>query len=285
MQVVVAITASAGANLSFAVNTQGVITITDDSTASTGFADAGTVTNVVISVPFRVRGVGGAFTQINRSITLTKAMGGSAEFITVASSTQTITYDNASNTPQATNGSIVFSSNAPNIATGTTAWSFFAGNPSATSTFTPIGSTTGTVAGASTTTSSLTVTPAQYQTARGTTATQVVYRATRGGAIDQVSVVRLQDARAGANAANVVIAVTAGSSVFRNNTGTATLRADLYINGAIVTPSGTTYVWSMDGTPVAGGTNRTLSVAASDIADDGASLYSCAVTFPDASLL
>lgn len=283
-----AISFSAGAGLTASISSSGIITISDGSGA-TGFANAGAIDNAIITVPFRVRTESGSFLTINRAITLSKARGGSAEFVTVSSTSQIVTYDAGATTPQSSNGNIVFTASAPNITTGTTTWSYFVGSPSTTSTFTPVsaGSAStqqGVIADATTTVSTLTTTPTQFNSLIGTTNTQVVFRATRAGQTDQVTVVRLREGARGANSANVVITVTAGTQTFRNNQGTATLRADTFVGGVDVSTQATGYQWMQDGTNISGATSRTLSVAASDVADDGASLYSCQVTFPDSLL-
>ena len=262
--------------LVFAV-TSGVLNVTDGGSTD-GFIDAGSsINNVTITVPFIINTGGNDRVTVNRTVTLSKAMGGSANFVVVASSTQTITYSAGSTTPQSSNGNIVINATSPNITTGTFGWSFFSGTPGATSAFTTI-TNQATISGGAN--AVLTVTPAQYQALR-TTNGQVVFRATREGTFDQISVVALFDGARGGNAVNVEITVIAGNPVFRNNTGSATLRADLYVGGIDVSSQATAYQWLQDGTNVMGGTNRTLVVPASAVADDGASLYSCMVTFPD----
>ena len=143
----------------------------------------------------------------------------------------------------------------------------------------------GVVQGRNTSTSTLTVTAAQYNTVLGNNS-QVTYRATKAGAFDQISVYKLEDAARGTNAA-VVRITSSGATVFRNNQGTVTLAADVYVGGsATAVPSGSinSYRWTMDGNVIMGATTRTLTVSAADIMDNGASLYQCTIDFDDDQL-
>ena len=177
---------------------------------------------------------------------------------------------------------------APNITEGIYAWSFFSGNGNAGSTYTVFNPST-LPAGVSLSNSSgvlndiLTITPAGYDSLLGGN-TQVSFRAGRGMAFDQITIIAIEDAAPGENSFQVIIQPS-GNTTFRNNSGSVTLTAVLYEGGVEVPDGGTpdrinSYQWQKDNTNISpGGTARTLDVTADDIADDGASLYACIIDY------
>lgn len=263
------------AGLTPSVNSVGLITFTN-AAGSTGFADAGSIDSVVITVPIRIQVDTGVFRTINKTISFSKAMGGSAEFVRVTANAQTLAYANGAVAPKAGQDNLVFSAVAPNITSGDYTWEYFSGVPTSTSSFTEITTTE-----SGTNNSILTVTPGEFDVLLANNG-QVVFRATRGMAFDQITVVMLEDAADGQNSVQVII-VPNGSTVFRNNTGSVVLTGNIY-DGGVIIPAGriNSYLWKKDNTNVSGGVNKTLTVAASDIANDGASLYSVDIDYDTA---
>lgn len=275
------------AGLTVAVSGVGLITVTNTA-GSTGFADAGDINSVVLNVPVRIQVDTGVFRTINKTISFAKSVGGSAEFVRLTANRQTVAYDNGATVPKSGEGNLVFTSVAPNITEGSYSWSFFSGNATAISTFTALD---GTETGVTITSSSgtlndiLTVTPAAYDTLLANN-TEVVFRSSRGMANDQITVIMIEDAAPGNDSVQVIIQPN-GSTIFRNNTGSVVLTAILYEGGVIVPDGGSpdrinSYQWQQDNTNIEaadGGTARTLTVEADDIANDGASLYACIIDY------
>ena len=267
------------ANIAVSVSAQGRITIAAGS-GTTGFGRAGEINQAFLMVPIRIQVDTGVFRTLNRIISLSKAVGGSAEFVRVSASTQTVQYAFNANTPRPGTENLVFNAVAPNIVAGEFQWSYFAGNPSTTSTFTPLDGTEPGVTVSGTNNPTLTITAAGFNTLLGSN-TQVVFRAERGMALDQVSVVRITDASPGADAVSVLI-VPNGSTQFKNNQGTVTLTAQLFFGGILQTNTGDfSYQWRRSNVNIPNATNQTLTVTAADIPNDGALLYSVDVTYPD----
>ena len=240
----------------------------------------------MLTVPIRIQVDTDVYSTLNLAISLSKAIGGSAEFVRVTSNRQSVAYAFGATDPRDTTD-LSFSAVAPNITEGVYTWSYFSGNANAASEFTdfdvnnlPTGVTISSSSG--TVLDLLTVTPAAYDTLLSNNS-QVVFRANRGMALDQITVIAITDAAPGANAFQVLI-VPNGNTAFRNNTGSVILTAVLYEGGAIVPDGGTpdrinSYQWQKDNVNVVAAVSRTLTVNASDIADDGASLYSCIVDY------
>lgn len=277
------------AGLTVAINSAGLITVTN-ADGDTGFADAGDINSVVLTVPVRIQLDTNVYSTLNLAISLSKAVGGSAEFVRVTANRQTVAYDYEATTPKSGEGNIVLSAVAPNITEGIYAWSFFSGNGNAGSTYT-VFNPASLPTGVSLSNSSgvlndiLTITPAAYDSLLGGN-TQVSIRAGRGMAFDQITIIAIEDAAPGANSFQVIIRPS-GNTTFRNNTGSVTLTGVLYDGGVEVADGGTpdrinSYQWQKDNTNIAagdGGTARELTVSASDIADDGASLYACIIDY------
>lgn len=273
-----AITFTSGADLTAAISTLGVITVSDSAGSSTGFVDAGTtIDSVSMTVPIRVN-IDGTTVVYNRVISFAKAKGGSAKTIRVTASRQSVEYAFGSSTPKSTESALTFLADFQNFADGDAAatWSFSTGGSA---TFNPITGATGSISG--TQNSTLGVTTAQFDTALATNRV-VTYRVTRDNRTDQVSVAQLVDAEGGYN---VIITVTDGSTVFKNNSTTArtTLRADIYRGGVLITP--TSYAWRKNGvtfTPSVSGQTlvaRSIILGAADVEDNGTDQFSCEVTF------
>lgn len=290
------ITFTTGADLRALVSTTGVITIVDLGLSTVGFDDFGTaIDNVVISIPLRVNNAGTIQTY-NRSISLTKARGGSAKIIQVSASRQTVTYAFSDDVPKTGQDAIVFLADFQNYDAADTAgvWRFRVGTTGA---FTDVTSgTQGTISTDVDTNDTLTVSSTQYQTARGSVEQSVTYRMIRDTRLDQVTAIRLQDAEGGYQ----VFVETDESTVFRNNptydanddATYADLNARIF-RGGVEVLTGLTYAWVKDGqaftlqvsqTGLGDGTNFGLTqpnvrIGAADVDDNKNNLFTCNITF------
>ena len=283
----------ATANITVTVSSTGVVTLSDTGTSSTGFVDGETINSFTVTLPVTVGGFG--TTSFNRVITLSKSIGGSAPLIRVESNTQTVEYDQTGVIARTEN--IVITANELNFTSeANVIWEARTGGVGAYAAFTG-----GTFV--RTTPETLTLTPAQFSTALGSSRTWTI-RARRGGTItspalyDQITIARVNDGEA---AVTVVINTISGSNILRSDTDAVTLRADVYQAGTLLTPEADwNYTWSKDGTTltatnvaaqtgnantgyVEGGTptqSRSLIIEGDGITDGGASLFSCEVEDP-----
>ena len=291
-------------------DTTGTMTLHDRNTATTGFVDIGGADNILLIIPIVIR-ISGTNVTYNRSLSLAKALGGSAPFIRMEATRQTVAYDFGGDDPQTGQPDIVFTATSFNFS-GTPAgvWRFSVDGAA----FQTITSGAGmTIVGANTDSSTLTLTSAGYDGHLGD-GSVVTYRFERtsmgaSASADQVSVVKLEDADAGGA---VVIAVLAGSAILKNNptysaSDTSTfvdLEAQLYVGGNRVNDTffttgidrGTlTFAWSKNNVliPATGAGSLQLvaqpanygrqayriRVIGLDIEDGGTETYSCAVTY------
>ena len=314
------VTNAAGTTITLATPiAAGGIVLRDNSADVDGFADTDGGTSdidaVTLTIPVRVRNDNGTFTSINRTISLSKARGGSAPFVRVAANAQVVEYAFQATAPTSPTSNLIFSAVAPNIV-GTFVWEYFVGTPTATSTFIAVPAAQGTTSG--TDDAVLTVSYANYNallTTVGSPAAgsnSITFRARRGTnatAIDQVTVARLFDA----SPAYTVQITPSASTVFKNNQGTITLTADLLEGGTVITagssrftnftPGGgststTPYRWRKNGTLLtsanqADGTagtgvtqntgegfdQRVLRVSALGITDNASELWTCDINY------
>ena len=293
-------------------DTTGIMTVHDLNTASDGFVDASGPDSVVLTVPVTVR-VAGVNITYNRSISFAKALGGSAPFIRMETTGQTVAYPFGSATPTVGQDAITFTANSFNFS-GTPAgvWSYTrVGGTASSGTITDSASTD--IDGASTDASTLVLTTTAYNThlGNGRAVTYRFQRTSQGAgtaSADQISVVKLTDADAGGA---VVIAVAAGNNILKNNpvysasdaTTYVDLEAQLYVGGNRVNDTffttgisrGTiTFVWSKNGVAIPasgagslqvsqpsnyGRTSYRIRVGGADVADGGSESYSCAITY------
>ena len=259
-----------------------------------GFLTAGDINDAIITIPVQAD-IGSSVVSTTSAISLSKAVGGSAEFVRMTSTASSIIYDFGAATPNSEeNDDFVFTAVAPNTITTDTdnfLWHYSLDNGQTYSLFSDFDSGNG-IGTQSTTTGAdtgdeFTLTPTQVDTLLDSVdpdATQIIVRGTLLGANDQITIRKLVSADA---APNVVINSSA-STVFRNNSGTTNLTADLYIGGDLIPVLGATgtritaYQWSKDGTEVEdtdGGNTRMITVGASEIDDDGSSLYTCVIIY------
>ena len=285
------------ANLLVNVNSvTGVITISDNAGLTTGFAHGNLINSATISIPVTVFGFDNPF---NRVISITKAIGGSAPFVRVASNTQTVEYDQDGMLVRSANieieaqdinfedpGTITFT-----YRSGTTG-SFVALPTTMGITITPITRATTDVPEVAS------IPPAAFNTLLGTNRV-ITFRATRGTVFDQITVARVNDGEA---AVDVRIVPQSGSFILRQANQDVVLRADVYRSGNIVTPitSGAqtwTYLWSRGDTVLTsanqmsqtgstqnsgeGFNQRLLRVNSDGITDGEAATFTCLVTEPE----
>lgn len=284
------------ANLDVNVSSAGVITISDTA-AATGFAhgDVAATNSATITVPVQIFGFTSSFSRV---ISITKAIGGSAPFVRIASNTQTVEYDQDENI--ARTDDIVLEANDINFTTtGTITWTYRSGS---TGNFVALAGTGITIN--TTDPETATLTPTAYNTLLSTNRS-VTFRATRGSVFDQITIARVDD---GAAAVSVLINVTAGSFILRSDTDVVVLRADVFRGGVAVPPvtSGAqtwTYQWAKNnvnlndttaGNATTAGTEtgaqqgtgegfdqRSLRIQGDGIADGTAALFTCVVNEPN----
>ena len=286
---VVSLTASSGADLTATADASGNITVVDaDSTGIAGFVDTGSA-SATITVVISVNGITG---NISRTITLAKSLGGSAPIVRLVTSSQTVNYD-GEGVLVTGQGNIVLTASYTD-AEGAPTWTSSSGG-AAFQALTGAGVTAGAAPGntVGSGTQTYTISPAAYNTLLGSNRF-VTFRVVRGGASDQVTVARLD---AGRNALTVEVTVIEGSQILRGDTQTVRVRADVFQNGALLTPGGDwTYAWSKDGTALSatnqaaqtGATQQTnegfnsqiLRIEGDGIADNTASLFSVTVVDP-----
>jgi len=283
------------ANITVSTSSMGVITVSDANTSSTGFVDGNPVNEFTVSVPITVGGFG--TTTINRLISFSKSIGGTAPIVRVESNTQTVEYDQTGSISRTAN--IVVTANEINFtSTAAVTWEYRAGATGAYSALSGTGITLNT-----TDPETATITPAAFNTLLSTQRT-ITIRARRGGTItnpelyDQITIARVNDGEA---AITVVITTTSGSNILKSETDSVTIRADVYQAGTLLTPQADwNYTWSKDGTTltaaniaamtgnansgyVQGGTptqSRSIVVEGDGITDNASALFACEVEDP-----
>ena len=292
------------------------ITITDKGTANTvGFFDAGGPDSVLITVPVSVRTTAGTVTY-NKTISISKALGGSAPYVRMTSSDQTVEYPYLGATPKTGQANIVLAArafNTPSSVSGTDTGLWFYSTDN--TTFTVIdGTETGvTLVGGNTDISSITITTGAYNTFL-TTARRVIFRFVRqAGAnvvanheiFDQISVFRVDDAETGYS---TYIEVTDGTTAFKNGIAydandPATygdLKINIFAGNSAVTVTNAadiTYQWTKNGVDLTaadlnlndaaqkaigsdyGVDEPNIRINAADVADNGADVFGCTVDF------
>ena len=296
-------------------DTTGSMTVHDLNTESNGFVDAAGSDSVVLVIPITVRVAGNNVTY-TRVISFAKALGGSAPFIRMEASNQTVTYPFGplgTTSPNAGQTAITFTANSFNfIGTPAGVWSYTrVGGTASSGTITDSASTD--IDGLSTDSSTLVLTTAAYNThlGNGRAVTYRFQRTSMGAGMlsaDQITIARLSDADAGGS---VIIAAVAGNNILKNNptysasdpTTYVDLEAQLYVGGNRINDTffttgisrGTlTFAWSKNGTAIpASGTGslqvtqpsnygRTayrIRVGGADVTDGGSESYSCAITY------
>ena len=279
-------TVSTGSDLAVTVSASGAITISDAGTANVeGFADGAGPASATVTIPITVSGFSSTF---NRVISFSKAAGGSAPIIRVASNTQTVEFDSSGSLVRTDD--IVISATEINFTeSGTVTFTYRAG---ATGNFIALAGNGVTIDNTATP-ETATITAAGFNTLLGTNRS-ITIRATRGSAFDQITIARVND---GAAAVTVIVAIESGSFILRSDTDAVTLRADVYVSGTVMTPGADwTYAWSKDGTALSaanqaamtgatqgagqGFDQRQLLIEGDGITDGGASLFSVTVTDP-----
>ena len=319
-QTVVSGTADLDVNLAGTAGDADVtITITDKNTANTvGFFDTGGPDSVLITVPVSVRTTSGTVTY-NKTISISKALGGSAPYVRMTSSDQTVEYPYLGSAPKSGQANIVMNAlsfNTP-ASVGNNADTGLWFRSIDGTTFTQIVSTdTGvTLAGENTDNSSLTITTAGYNAFLGS-ARRVLFRFVRqAGAdivanhliFDQISVFRVDDAETGYS---TYIEVVAGTTAFKNgiaydanNPATyGDLKVNVFSGDTAVTVTNAadiTYQWTKNGVDLVasdlnlnqaaqdailpvntyGVTKASIRINAADVADNGADVFGCTVDF------
>ena len=276
----------ATADLDVNVSGTGRITISDQA-SNDGFADGDVINQATISVPITVAGFASSFTRI---ISISKAIGGSAPIIRVASNTQTVSYDQDGNL--ARTADIVISASELNFTgAGTVTFTYRSGSSGS---FVALAGVTGVTIDTTASPETATITATAYNTLLSTNRS-VTFRATRGGTFDQITVARVDD---GAAAVNVIINTISGSNILRSDSDVVVIRADTYRSGTLLTPeSNWTYQWAKDGTNLTSGNQETLTgitqetgegfnqrslrIQGDGINDGESSLFSCVVTEPN----
>lgn len=279
------------ADLTVTVSATGVITVSDAGGSGTGFDDDDTINNVTISIPVKIAG----FTSnINKVITLSKSLGGSAPVVRIESNTQTVEYDQEGDIARTEN--IVVTANELNFNDHANAtWEYRVGGSGS---FAALSGTGISISQSSSNADPevATITPAGFASLVGTNRS-ITIRARRGGTIsapqyyDQITIAKVFD---GASAISVVITPTVGSTILRSDTDVVVLRADVYKSGTLLTPGSWTYSWSKDGTTLTaanqaaqtgatqqtgeGYNQRSLRVEGDGITDDTAALFKVTVT-------
>ena len=272
------------------------VDITFGSSGGMGFFQGGNNSPDTVSIVLDLRvNIGGNTVSVMRTITLSKAKGGTASLLTLDQTSYLLPINvnqggdrsakNAANT-------IIFTA-APENITGNddVAWSYRVGTQGAFTTI-AVGTQTGTRK------VTLTLTHAQLLTLIGTTARAVTIKAALGGKEDLGSVGIVQDGQAGFS--EVVARIIArGSTTLRNSatTSTVTLDAKLFYKGAAAdgailavktTANDGGYQWftraANANTEIgtAAGRMSSLIVRASDAAvAGGAALYGCHIKYDD----
>ena len=280
------------ADLSVSVSSTGEITVSDGGGSATGFDDDDTINNVTITIPVKIAGISA---NINKVITLSKSLGGSAPLVRIESNTQTVEYDQEGDIARTDN--IVITANELNFNDHANAtWEYRAGSSGA---FSALSGTGISISQSSSNDDPevATITPAAFNTLVGSSNRSITVRARRGGTstapqyYDQITIAKVFD---GASAISVVISPTSGSTILRSDTDVVVLRADVYKSGTLLTPGSWTYSWSKDGTVLTsanqatltgatqqtgeGYNQRSLRVEGDGITDNTASLFSVTVT-------
>ena len=294
------------------------ITIVDmDTTDTTGFFDAGGANSATITVPVAVR-FNGTTTTFNKIISLSKAVGGSAPYVRMTATDQSVEYAFAASTPK--DDTATFSLNALAFNTPTTVgtgantgvW-FYSNNGS---TWTALDGTEAgvTLTNGNSDNSTLQITHSAFDTQLAT-ARRVLYRYARQTnantvssheIFDQISVFKVEDAEGGYS---TYVEVVGGTTAFKNSvaysaTDDATygdIRIRVYAAGNVeVTSSNTsslTYQWTKNGVNLAaadltlgdaaqnaidtnyGVDGHTIRIVAEDVEDNGADVFGCTVDF------
>ena len=293
------------------------LTITDKNTANvTGFFDAGGPSSVLITIPVSVRTTSGTVTY-NKTISISKAIGGSAPYVRMTSSDQTVEYPYLGSTPKTGQANIVFNARAFNtpgsVGTGTNTGLWFSSTDN--TTFTLIdGTETGiTLVGENTDVSSITVTTGAFNTLLGT-ARRVIFRFVRQASanvvanheiFDQITAFRVDDAESGYT---TYLEVTDGTTAFKNgiayDANNAATYGDLKVNVfagdtavTVTNASDITYQWTKNGVDLVasdlnlndaaqkaigsdyGIDEPNIRINAADVADNGADVFGCSVDF------
>ena len=275
------------------ITTAGVVTLVDNNApAANSFQGGDTVNMATVTVTIQIAGITG---NIARTISLSKAIGGTAPIIRVAANTQTVEYSFINDTRTRTRtGDIVFTATEINITDlGDIAWTASVDGGTFGSTLAAGSGVT--LSGANN--SVITFTVAAWDTALGN-GTNLTLRATKGMASDRITVAALRD---GSPAITVLVTPTSGSPILRSDTASVTLRADVQFAGVTQTPgSDWTYRWRKDNTILTaaniaaqtGNANtgftdqglaaasRSITVEGDGINDNTASLFSCEVVDP-----
>ena len=244
------------------VNTRDARMVITSGTGSAGFQDDDTINSVAITIPITIN-ISGTNTVVNKTVTLSKSIGGSAPLVLTLANTNTVRFNNDGTINRTTN--IIFTASSENIESGSFAWTsgFNGASPTTAVDDSADGVSITTTGSGADLVSTLTFTPTAWNTFAGVN-DNVTIRSTRDSRVDQQTVSRLQDAANGTNV-DVRLFVTAGSPQFIDGTGSVTYRADVYTNG--VEDSTTLhntyeYTWFIDGSSVSTGTGssfRTLT--------------------------
>ena len=277
------------------ITVAGVVTLVDDDSPAAGsFQGGDTVNESQVTVTVEINGVTG---NIARTVSLSKAIGGSAPIIRVEANTQTVSYDFVNDERDISRtANIVITATELNITeSGNVVWTTSLDGAA-------FGTALANIADQITLSSddnnnTLTITPAGWEVLIGS-GEVLTFRATKGMASDRVSVSVLRD---GSPAITVDIVIASGSQFLRTDTSTVDLRADVLFGAETQTPgSDWTYRWRK-GTTILTPTNimsetgnantgfedqglaaasRTITVTGAGITDSESSQFSCEVVDP-----
>ena len=254
----------------------GIITVTSVPSGTGAGNETSTITVVVK--------VAGVSANISRSINLSKSIAGltggtgaegvAGKVVRLTAARNIFTFSSGATISTDTNISIAATSSGTFTAT-TFIWTYSI-NGAAAITLNPLSLPTGyTLSTTTVTNDTLTVTPSGFANSD-----TVAITTTRDSQFDVLTLFKLEDAAAGADAVTCQVVLTSGTQIFKNNTGTSVARADIYLGGVLQNTAfhnGLTYQWAKNGTNIPAATSRTLTVTAADVTDDGSELYTCNV--------